>query len=59
MERYETGGRRRMRLREVWILVVESFVLKKRECEREEEEEAPVRWYSRKDASYAGALLHL
>jgi hypothetical protein len=39
--------------------VVESFVLKKRECEREEEEGAPVRWYSRKDASYAGALLHL
>jgi hypothetical protein len=39
--------------------VVETFVLKKREYKREEEEGAPVRWYSRKDASYAGALLHL
>jgi hypothetical protein len=34
--RYETGGRRRVRLRDVWILVIKSFMLwKKRECERE------------------------
>jgi hypothetical protein len=38
-------------------LVVESLVLKKkRECEREEEEGAPVRGYRYKGASYAGAL---
>jgi hypothetical protein len=37
MERYEMGGHRMVRSRDVRILVVESFVLKKRECENEEE----------------------
>jgi hypothetical protein len=37
-ERYRTGGRRRLRSREVRILKVESLVMKKRECEREEGE---------------------
>jgi hypothetical protein len=51
-DKYETGGRRRMRLRNVQILVVESFVLKKkREYETPEEDGAPVRVYWRNDAS--------
>jgi hypothetical protein len=56
MKRYETEGRRRVRSREVRILVVESFVLKKkREYEREEEEEATVRIIDGR-ASSLGAL---
>jgi hypothetical protein len=56
MKRYETEGRRRVRSREVRILVVESFVLKKkREYEREEEEEATVRIIDGR-ASSVGAL---
>jgi hypothetical protein len=40
MERYRTGGRRKVRSREVHILKVESLMLKKkREYEREEGEE--------------------
>jgi hypothetical protein len=40
MERYRAEGRRKVRSREVWILKVESLVLKKkkRECERDEVE---------------------
>jgi hypothetical protein len=38
MERYRTGRRQKERSREVRILKVESLVLKKRECEREEGE---------------------
>jgi hypothetical protein len=42
-ERYETGGGG-MRSRKVRILMAESFVLKKREWEREREEEgAPMK----------------
>jgi hypothetical protein len=40
-ERYETGECWRVRSREGRNFVVESFVLKKRECEREEEVGAP------------------
>jgi hypothetical protein len=43
-ERYETGGRWRVRSREGRIFLVERFVLKKkRVCEREEEDGTPVR----------------
>jgi hypothetical protein len=39
-EKYKTGGRQKLRSREVQILKVESLVLKKkRECERDEGEE--------------------
>jgi hypothetical protein len=39
-ERYKTGGRQKLKSREVQILKVESLVLKKkRECERDEGEE--------------------
>jgi hypothetical protein len=38
-ERYRTGGHQMVRSREVWILKIESLVLKKkRECESEEGE---------------------
>jgi hypothetical protein len=45
-KRYMTRGRRRVRSREVQILVAERLLLKKkRECERDEEEGAPVSGY--------------
>jgi hypothetical protein len=39
IERYRTGGRRRVRSREVQIFVLDMLLLKKKkECEEEEEE---------------------
>jgi hypothetical protein len=61
-ERYRTRGCQRVRSREVQILVVESFVLKKnRECEREEEEGAPMRGIDRRapvPISHVGRQCH-
>jgi hypothetical protein len=43
IKRYKTRGRRMVRSRNVRILVVESFILKKRECKRDEEKKSPIR----------------
>jgi hypothetical protein len=57
MERYRTGGHRRVRSREVQILMVERLLLKKKkEYERRKKKGAPVREYRQKGVMYDDAL---
>jgi hypothetical protein len=57
MERYRTGGHRRVRSREVQILMVERLLLKKKkEYEGRKKKGAPVRGYRQKGVMYDDAL---
>jgi hypothetical protein len=57
MKRYRTGGRQRVRSREVQILMVERWLLKKKKnVIGRKKKGAPVMGYRQKGARYDGTL---
>jgi hypothetical protein len=57
VERFRTGGRQRVRLKEGQFLKEENFVLKKkRECVRGRKKKGPAKGYRLKDTTYVDTL---